>query len=149
MALVYRQPQRVADWVAAQIGGHAPSVDAAIGYEIEGTLMAGVYFDGYCQSNIFAHIAAKTAMLPQSLMVAVAKYVYGQLGLPRMTFTADCGDARLLSFLRGMGAEHEATLKQGSDGRDTYLFVLWDTSEFPRRLLNRGARHGIEESPAA
>lgn len=149
MSLVFDRPQLVADWVAAQIGATAPSVDAAIGYEIDGTLMAGVYFDGYRQNNIFAHIAAKTSMFPQSLLAAVAKYVFHQLSLGRMTFAADCGDARLLAFLRGMGAEHEATLKQGSDGRDTYLFVLWDTSEFPRRLLNRGARHGIEEGPAA
>lgn len=149
MSLVFDSPQRVADWVSAQIGGHAPAVDAAIGYEIDGVLRAGVYFDGYCQNNIFAHIAADTAMFPQSLLAAVAKYVFVQLGLSRMTLPADCGDARLLQFIHGLGAQHEATLKQASDGRDMYLFVLWDSSDFPRRLLTRGAHDGIEKGTAA
>lgn len=140
--LVPDRPQEVADWVAAQSGRDAPSVDAAIGYEVNGTLKAGVYFDALTSNNIFAHIASSATTMPPDLLTAVVRYVYLQLKLTRMTFQVSSGDAKTVEFVRGMGALHEATLRQGCAPHDLILFVLWAKDSFPQRLLTRGVAHG-------
>jgi len=138
--LVYDRPQEVADWVATQSGtAPAPRAKAAIGYEVDGQFRAGVYFDGYTKGNIFAHIASSANVIPPALLMAVAKYVYVQLGLSRMTFPVSSANFRTRDFVSGMGAVVEGVLKEGADhGTDLVLFVLWKHDSFPQRLLTRG-----------
>lgn len=142
MALVTDRPQDVADWVAAQSGREAPSVDSAIGLEVDGALKAGVYFDGLTTNNVMAHIASSATTMPPALLQAVAQYVYRQLGLTRMSFPVSSGDLGVLDFVLGMGARQEAVLRRGCDPHDLILFVLWEKDYFPQRLLNRGVAHG-------
>jgi hypothetical protein len=136
MAIVFDQPQRVADWVAAQSGDEAPTVDAAIGYENEGELKAGVYFDGLSGSNIFCHIASTTEMLPVDLMRASFAYVFEQLKLRRASFAFNASNKKVCALLQGMGSQHEATLRDVYDDDDMVIYVLRNTDPFSKHLLN-------------
>lgn len=134
--LVLESPQDVADWVAAQSGNIAPSVDAAIGFSHEGDLLAGVYFDGMSENNIFAHIASHANNLPRSLLMATAGYVYQQLGLERMTFMVPSDNFPTLRLVERMGADKEATLTRACGDADLNLYVLWRDAPFARLVLD-------------
>lgn len=134
--LVFDEPQRVANWVAAQCGNDAPTVDAAIGFEKDGELRAGVYFDGMTDNNIFAHIASVAATLPKSLLAAVAVYVFTQLKLDRMTFAVASKNYAAGRLVRDMGATLEARLQDAcGHGNDLNLYRLRADDEFSRRML--------------
>lgn len=135
--IVYHQPQRVADWVAAQRGEEAPVVSHALGYEHDGILRAGVYLDCMTENNIFAHIASNAPMFPRSLLLAVGAYVYDTLGIDRMTFAVPANMAELHEFVAAMGAEKEATLSKAAGIHDLDLYVLWRDSPYVRRMLYR------------
>lgn len=139
MALVLDDPQRVADWVGVELGAPAPSVDSAIGYEIDGELRAGVYFDAMTESNIFAHIASR-AHAPRSMIVAVIQYVFGQLGLPRLSFAIPANNLKARQFVVDMGAYMETRLRQAAGAHDLLIYVMWARDPFPQRMLKRGAQ---------
>jgi len=135
VALVYGQDERVTAWVAAQAGNFDPTpACAAIGVEHNGKLVAGIYFDGRTQTNVFAHIASVGQVLPAVLLWAVGRYAYEQLGVKRMTFSVAASNAECLALVRGMGAEHEATLREGREDGDVFLFVLWRDCALYKRL---------------
>lgn len=135
--IVYEPAQDIADWVAARVGAEAPLVDAAIGFEQDGQLRAAVYFDVAHENNIFAHIASDAVHVPVSLMRAVAAYVYDQLGLTRMTFAVSEANTRACKFVRAMGAQLEARLRDACGDSDLLLFVLWRDTPFARRIMAR------------
>lgn len=138
--IVYEPAQEIADWVAAKLGTTAPLVDAAIAYMGEDDIKAAVYFDTMNANNIFAHIASATTTLPRSLLAAVARYVYDQLGIDRMTFSVPESNYRTRAFVRAMGAEVEGRLKNAcGDGDDLMLFVLWRHAPFAQQMLSRSA----------
>ena len=128
MALVYDRPQEVADWVAAQDGNAAPTADAAIGFDLDGRLIGGVYFDGHAPNNIFAHIAVNGQAVPRSLIKACGQYVYRQLDLERMTFAVASNNERAIRLMDYLGAEYEGRLKRACGDADLLLFVLWRSS---------------------
>lgn len=134
--LVLDEAQRVADWVAAQSGNAAPTVDAAIGFEQDGALKAGVYFDALTDNNIFAHIASTANTLPRSLLVAVVVYVFEQLRLTRMTFAVPADNHAAGHLVAGMGACLEGRLADAC-GRGVHLNLhcLRADDDFSRRLL--------------
>lgn len=135
MPLVTDRSQDVANWVASQYGGDAPSVDAAIGYADDtGQLTAGVFFDGATDNNVFAHIAS-VGPLPISLTRAVARFVYHQLGMERMTFFFSEKHTKVQNLVVTMGAAFEARLASAFAGADGLLYVLWRDSPFVRALL--------------
>lgn len=135
MQLVYGQDQRVTRWVAGQCGNDHPTpACASIGVERDGELVAGVYFDGRTETNVFAHIASTCKVMPAELLYVTAKFAFLELACKRMTFSVSSDNERCLSFVRSMGAEHECTLKQGKAGADIYLFVLWEDCDLFARL---------------
>lgn len=134
--LVLDEPQKVADWVAAQSGDAAPTVDAAIGFEQDGQLVAGVYFDGMTENNIFAHIANTAQVLPRPMLVAVAVYVFTQLRLTRMTFAVASDNHAGVQLVCGMGAQLEGRLHDAcGHGRHLNLYRLGAENDFSRRVL--------------
>lgn len=137
--VVFDPPQRIADWVCALRGCQAPTVDAAIGFEVDGDLVSGVYFDAATDNNVFAHIAKVGPLVHESLLIAVAEFVYKHTGLERMTFAVAEHDARTRAFVESMGAKLEATLERAAGPKsDLLLYVLWRGAEFVQRMLARG-----------
>ena len=130
--------ERTPKWVASHFGeSDAPSVDNSLGWEEDGQIVAGVFFDGFTKNNIFAHIAASDR-IPVALLRAVATYVYRQLGLSRMTFMVPSDNMKAIQLVVRMGAGLEATLQDAhGPGRHALLFVLWAGADFPQRMLAR------------
>jgi len=136
-ALVYGQDERVTAWVAAQSGDAPPPPTAAIGYERKGELVAGIYFDGCSDNNIFCHIAS-TGLMPVKLLAAGMAYVYRQLEFERVTLMVRDNNEKCLQLCQDLGAELECALSRGYKGGDVLLFVLWNTNRFWRRLCESG-----------
>lgn len=136
MPLVYGQDQRVADWVGAQCYGTAPTVDAAIGWESDGVLKAGVYFDAPLPNTVFAHVASVTPVFPRSLLAAVCAYAFRQLGVERMTFMVSEMNRAVLDFLFRLGARYEATLHRAFGDASAVLLVVWRDDPAPVRFMN-------------
>lgn len=139
MPLVYGQDERVTTWVAARMGqAEPPPAYASIGYERNGELVAGVYFDGMSETNIFAHIASDGSPLPQDLLTAVCVFAYETLDCRRMTFMVYDSNQPVIRFINALGAEYEARLKWAHAGGDVLIYVLWRDGSFYRRLLETG-----------
>ena len=136
-ALVYGQDERVVEWVAAQCGDDPPPPTAAIGYERNGELVAGIYFDGCSDNNVFAHIAS-TGLLPRELLQAAMTYAYRQLELERVTLMVHDDNEPCIDLCLGLGAELEGVMERARKGGDILLFVLWNTNRFWRRLCESG-----------
>lgn len=144
MGLVYGDDDRVTAWVAEQCGdGVAPPAYASIGYERNGDLVAGAYFDGMTQTNVFAHIASTSHTIPRALLVAVVDYAYRQCGARRMTFMVRDDNHKCIDMVLGMGAKLESVITYGHESGDVLLFVLWEDGKFVGRLAAR--RWLIEE----
>jgi RimJ/RimL family protein N-acetyltransferase len=135
--LVYGEDERVTAWVAAQCGDDPPPPTAAIGYERDGELVAGVFFDGCSDNNVFCHIAT-TGLLPWELLRAAMAYVYRQLGFERMTLMVRDDNEKCISLCNKLGAELEGVMTRAYVGGDILLFVLWNTNKFWRRLCESG-----------
>jgi RimJ/RimL family protein N-acetyltransferase len=141
VGLVYDQHERVSDWVAVQMGfppGSGSPVASAIGYERDNELVAAVLFENPTETNIFAHIAFCGEIFPLPLLAAVAKYVYVQMALRRMTFIVKDTNVACIRLIEKLGGCREARLRMGHKDGDLLLYVLWDTSRFYRKLIATG-----------
>lgn len=138
MPLVYGQDERVTRWVAEQLGfAQLPSACASIGYEVDGVLQAGVMFDNMTETNVFAHIVSIAPALPISLVTAVGRYAFDQIGAQRITFMVADNNAKCLRLVRALGAVFEARLARGHAKGDVLIFVVWNTAPLYRRLTRR------------
>lgn len=132
MSLVYGQDDRVTRWVSEQLGHLEPPPGyAAIGFERNGELVAGVFFDGRTDTNVFAHIASSSPLMPPELLAAVYMYAFHQLKCERMTFMVDDDNSACKALCGGLGAMLEAELRRGHKNGSTLLYVLWQR-EFER-----------------
>jgi hypothetical protein len=142
--LIFGQDDRVTAWVAGQEGNVVPPpAYASIGYERGGKLVAGVFFDGVTETNVFAHIASTSHVLPRSLLTATCEYAYGQCGAQRLTLMIRDDNRRCIDMVLGMGAKLECVITYGHESGDVLLFVLWKDAKFVERLR---ARHWLKES---
>lgn len=146
--LVYGQDERVTRWVAAQVGdSEPPPAYASIGFERDGELVAGVFFDNYTGTNIFAHIAFRRGeMFPRPLLSAVRTYAIDQLKVRRMTFVVRDTNRECIRFVQKLGAKAEARLHEAHPEGDLLLWVVWHdnptmlrlTAPTTRSLFSRG-----------
>lgn len=139
MPLVLDAPQRVADWVGAKCGMPAPSVDAAIGYESNGELTAGVYFDGMLPNTVFAHIASEATVMPRGLLGATCRYAFRQLGVERITFMVSDLNFQAVDFIVRLGATQEARLCRAFGRHDALIYTFWSSCRWAHRLIGAKA----------
>lgn len=135
MPLVYGQDARVAAWVGAQCGYEAPPVHAAIGWEADGQLKAGVYFDSALPNTVFAHIASTAATMPRQLLRAVCLYAFRQMGVERITFLVSTANERVLRFVTGLGASYEGVMRRAFGPADGVWFAFWRDCYWAKRLM--------------
>lgn len=137
MSLVLDQDERVSGWVAGRCNTIAPPTVATIGWERDGELTAGIYFDTMGSNNVFAHIASE-GLMPWQLLAAAMGYAYEQLGVDRVTLMVDDNKEACLKFVESLGAEHEATMVRARKGGDVKLYVLWKHNRFWAKLCETG-----------
>lgn len=135
MPLVWDDPQRVADWVGDRCGVPAPTVDVAIGYEQDGQLTAGIYFDGMLPNTAFAHIANAAEIMPRGLLQAACAYAFRQVGVERLTFMVDDLNFEVVDFVVRLGAKEEARLLRAFGDGDALIYTFWRDCKWAKRLL--------------
>lgn len=138
MGVVYDSPHYVCSWLAEQMGNRPGAVYAALGYERDGQLVAGVVFDMVTKTNVFVHIASVAEMFPGELLAAVARYVFVQNKLRRMTFVVKDTNTPCVKLIEKLGATCEGVLKGAHEDGDLFIYALWDTSRFYRKLIATG-----------
>jgi L-amino acid N-acyltransferase YncA len=137
--LVFDDKERVGAWVAERVGFLSPFGGFyAMGAELNGELTSGVVIQSWTNSTVVAHFAvSKPTKLMPTLFDHVIEYVFGQLGMKRMTAYVDADNEKSLKLTSHIGFVDEAILeKAGDDGVDIHLRVLW-----PENYC-RGNKHG-------
>lgn len=125
--LVCNDRERVAEWVAEQIGmGGKWGTYAAIGQEdAAGHLVVGMVLEGATKTNAFMHVAiTDKAKLHRGMVRACFDYAFNQLGLERVTGLVDAGNEAALRFDQHLGFEYEATIPKGNGG-DVIQLVMY------------------------
>lgn len=135
MPLVYGRDQHVADWVGFRSGHEAPPVTAAIGWEVDGELRAGVYFESALPNTVFAHIASTAGTMPRQLLRAVCHFAFHQMDVERITFLVSTANARVLTFVTHLGAAYEGSLRRAFGDADGAVFAFWRDSYWAKRLM--------------
>lgn len=125
--------ERVAQFVAAGLGFSLCPPYTCIGLERDGEIIAGVLFN--CFEGASVHVTAYGQRWTPSIMKAIGRYVYQQLGCERMTLTTE---SRWVAFLAcKLGGKVEGKLRsqfgKGRDGivvgilRDEYRYGIPST----------------------
>lgn len=142
MPAVFDQDARVTRWVADQLGHqHAPPAYSSIGWERDGELVAGVFFDGMTETNVFAHTACSGGVFPRGLLIEVYRFVFERLGAKRMTFMVNDNNLPCVNFVTRLGAKLEAVMRGGHASGNTLIFVLRPEEGFYEILFREGKQH--------
>ena len=137
--LIFDDKERVGAWVADRVGFFSPFGGFyAMGAELDGELTSGVVVQSWTNTTAIAHLAvSKPTKLMAELFDHTIAYVFGQLGLRRLTAYVDADNEKSLKLTSHIGFVDEAILQgAGDNGVDIHVRVLW-----PQNYC-RGIRHG-------
>ncbi len=142
--LVFGQEEWVNRWVGSRGVGEAfPQSYTAIGWAREGELVGGLVFHTANRHNCWANIALAPGVPFRRLLHAGLVYAFGQLALRRLTFSVSSSNLPSIKFVKALGADHEATLREaGSDREDILLFALFPESCPQWSRINEQRRRG-------
>lgn len=131
---------RVARFVAHGLGFALCPPYTCVGLEREGEVVAGVLFN--CFEGASVHVTAYGHHWTPSIMKAIGRYVYQQLGCERMTLTTE---SRWVAFLAcKLGGQVEGRLRsQFGKGRDGIIVgILRDEYRYGNQSQSSAAgRH--------
>jgi RimJ/RimL family protein N-acetyltransferase len=126
--IIWNQPQRIADFVAGQLG--LPMVSeavAAIGLEASsGELLAGVLFDNYNGASICMHVAAvpgKRWMTRDYLRASFA-YPFLQLKVRKLLGLVSSANVVAQKFDEHLGFVLETALKDAHPNGDLLVYSM-------------------------
>jgi RimJ/RimL family protein N-acetyltransferase len=117
--------ERVARFVLPRSGATLCQGMRAIGYERDGAVVAGFLFEHYDGQNVWAHAAFESPHdLTRSLLRALLRYVYVELGCARMWACLCAENTRSVRFVEHLGAARIAVLPQADGDRDRLVYRL-------------------------
>lgn len=125
--LIINDRERVADWVAGQVGQRVPWEGFnAFGVELNGEIVAGVVIHQINGANAFCHIAIeKPVKRIYELFAVVCDYSFRQLGLKRLTGLVPANEEHIVKFDMRLGFEIEFIMKDAALGADLVGLVMW------------------------
>ena len=139
MPLIFDDKERVGAWVAEQVVQRSEwGSYYAMGAELNGEIVSGVVVQSWTDHNAVAHLAvSKPTKLLSELFDHTVVYVFGQLGLKRLTVFVDADNTKSLKLTSHLGFVDEAVMKAAGDGGvDIHMRVLWPEN------YRRGKKHG-------
>jgi len=137
--LIFDDKERVGSWVAERVGFFSPFGGYyAMGAELNGELTSGVVIQSWTNTTAIAHLAvSKPTKLMAELFDHTVVYVFGQLGLSRLTVYVEADNEKSLKLTSHLGFVDEAVMEgAGDNGVDLHVRVLW-----PQNYC-RGKKHG-------
>lgn len=114
-------------WVAENGGGQAWTGSyEAIGLARDGVVVGGLVFYDFNGVNCSVNIAITDPSVFRKLLRLGFGYVFGQLGAHRLTFLVSSGNLASIRLVLGLGAVHEATLREaGKEKVDLHIYALF------------------------
>lgn len=115
--------EHVARWTMEKIGSYTEGMQA-IGWEIDGVIVAGTAFENWNGSNMFGHqrIDAPPA---REYWFQVANYIFNQIKVKRFTACVESDNHRAIKLNKHIGFVIEATLKDAGRNGDLLIMTLW------------------------
>lgn len=89
---------------------------AAIGWERDGQLVAGVVFDNYVPPNIDMHIAGVGPWCAPRFFGECFRYPFEQLQVARVTSRTAADNTAALRFVRAIGFREEGRIREAIEG---------------------------------
>lgn len=143
--IVTTETNRVGSWVLRRAGNpYIPDVSQAIGLEREGSLVAGVVFEGWNGVCSRVHFAVDDkAYLTRQFLWFIGHYGFDQLGAKKLIVFIDIDNKGSLRITKRMGFE-EVTVLEGvtkSGGlviktltKEQYKYMRLNPNAIPRRI---------------
>jgi len=119
-------PERIGKWVSKRTGTKWWCQHAAIGFEKDGALVAGIVYDNFNGKNIFAHIAAvpNKRWLTKAFLRYMCHYPFNELKVNRVTGMIPSTNKASIRFVEKLGAELETTLKDAHPKGDLLVYRM-------------------------
>jgi RimJ/RimL family protein N-acetyltransferase len=125
--IIWDQPERVMQFVAARTGEDRYRDYTAIGLERDGELVAGVVYERHTGPNVMTHIASdgsRTWITP-AYLGAIFRYPFVQLGCTRVTSVVRSDNADSRRFVNHLGFAQEGVMRCADvDGCDLILYGM-------------------------
>lgn len=99
-----------------------------LGLERDGSLVAGVLYEGYTGHNIWMHVAADQSKrwMTREYLRYCFHYPFNELGCGRVSGWVEASNEAARRFDEHLGFKEEARLKGAArDGGDVILYVMW------------------------
>ena len=140
MALVVDFP-RVTTWVANKAAADPRSAFCALGYEVDGELVCGVFYEDYTGSSVTATIAIEPGtMFPREFLREMFSYPFSVWDCKKIIALVADTNEKSKAFVERLGFEREAEIADYySDGS---LIVYSMIKQKCRYLENK---HGQED----
>jgi RimJ/RimL family protein N-acetyltransferase len=117
------QGEYVARWVMEKVGSYTEGM-TALGWEIDGVIVAGTAFENWNGNNMFGHQRIDSPP-PKGYWLTVVDYIFNQIKVKRFTATVEADNHKAISLNHKIGFVIETTLKDAGRNGDLHIMTLW------------------------
>lgn len=117
------QGEYVARWVMEKVGSYTEGM-TALGWEIDGVIVAGTAFENWNGNNMFGHQRIDSPP-PKGYWLTVVDYIFNQVKVKRFTATVEADSHKAISLNHKIGFVIETTLKDAGRNGDLLIMTLW------------------------
>ena len=117
------QGEYVARWVMEKVGSYTEGM-TALGWEINGVIVAGTAFENWNGNNMFGHQRIDSPP-PKGYWITVVDYIFNQVKVKRFTATVEADNYKAISLNHKIGFVIETTLKDAGRNGDLHIMTLW------------------------
>ena len=120
---------KVVEWVAQRTNEFGDfGASQGLGWERDGSLVAGVVYADWNGPNVVCHIASDGSRrwLTRAYLWAIFDYPFRQLKVKRITVTVGEGNKDSRRFVEHLGFTMEATLQQAHPTGDLLVYRMFE-----------------------
>lgn len=122
--MIVTDKDRIGRWVCERTGGlYEPTSAAAIGWEVDGELVAGTLYDQFNGRSICMHVAAEKPVT-RTFTRTCFDYPFNQLGVQKVIGLVDSTNDSALRFDLHLGFVEEARVKDAGKFGDLILLTM-------------------------
>lgn len=115
---------KVGPWVCERTGGqYDPACSSAIGWEQDGSLVAGVLYDHYNGRSICMHVAIEKPVT-RGYTRACFAYPFEQLGVQKVVGLVDSTNEKALRFDKALGFVEEGRIADAGKHGDLVFLTM-------------------------